>query len=120
MPQELIAPLGLVNIGKVAGKNNSKEFDSCLGTQRFTKIVSGHAVRQRPLCTASMYVECVARGLQLLQGQVEAGTLGFADLSFQAALGVDLTREAYLALEESNDSQAWSFVIKSASEPDPK
>lgn len=83
MPQELIAPLRLVNIGKVAGKNNSKEFDSCLGTQRFTKIVSSHAVRQRPLCTASMYVECVAMGLQLLQGQVEAGTLGFADLSFQ-------------------------------------
>ncbi|KAK3167719.1 hypothetical protein OEA41_010847 [Lepraria neglecta] len=46
MPQEPIAPLRLVNVGKVAGKNdNSKEFDICLGTQRFTKIVSGHASR---------------------------------------------------------------------------
>ncbi|MCJ1436576.1 hypothetical protein MMC27_005956 [Xylographa pallens] len=121
MPQEPIKPLRLVNVGKVACKNdNSREFDICLGTQRFTKIVSGHAVRQRPLCPASMYMECAAMGLQLLQGHIEAGTLGFADLSFQAALGVDLAREATLVLEESNGSQAWSFVIKSSSKADPK
>ena len=121
MPQEPIAPLRLVSVGKVAGRNdNSKDFDICLGTQRFTKIVSGHAVRQRPLCPASMYMECAAMGLQLLQGHIEAGTLGFADLSFQAALGVDLTREACLTLEKSNDPQAWSFVIKSFSRTGPK
>ena len=120
-PQELVAPLRLVNLGKAACKNEkSRDFGICLGTQRFTKIVSGHAVRQRPLCPASMYMECAAMGLQLHQGRIEAGTLGFADLSFQAALGVDLNREATLALEKSNDSQAWSFVIKSSSKLDPK
>ena len=121
MPQEPVTPLRLVNAGKATCKDdNSREFDICLGTQRFTKIVSGHAVRQRPLCPASMYMECAAMGLQLLQGHINAGTLGFANLSFQTALGVDEAREATLALEKSSDSQTWSFVIKSSSRTDPK
>ena len=120
-PQEPKAPLRLVNVGKGASKNDrSREFEICLGTQRFTKIVSGHAVRQRPLCPASMYMECAAMGVQLVQGHMEAGTLRFLDLSFQAALGVDLAREASLTLEKSNDSQAWSFMIKSSSKADSK
>lgn len=98
--QEPKAPLRLVNVAKGASKNErSREFDICMGTKRFTKIVSGHAVRQRPLCPASMYMECAAMGVQLL---------------FQAALGVDLAREASLTLEKCNDSQAWNFVIKSS------
>ena len=114
--EEPKALIRLVNIGKGASKNeNSREFNISLGTQRFTKIVSGHAVRQRPLCPASMYMECAAMGVQLLRGHVEAGTLCFLDLSFQAALGVDHDREASLTLEKCNGSQAWSFVIKSSS-----
>ena len=120
-PQEPTAPLKLVTVGKGASKNDfSRQFDICLGTQRFTKIVSGHAVRQRPLCPASMYMECAAMGVQLLQGDIEAGTLSFLDLSFQSALGVDLAREASLTLEKANDAQAWSFVIKSSSKNDAK
>ena len=120
-PQEPKAPLKLVNVGKGVGKNDrSKEFDIFLGIQRFTKIVSGHAVRQRPLCPASMYMECAAMGLQLLQGDIGAGSLGFRDLSFQAALGVDLARVASLTLEKADDSQGWDFVIKSSSKADPK
>ncbi|KAF6223374.1 hypothetical protein HO133_000216 [Letharia lupina] len=119
--QEPEAPLRLVNVAKGASKNErSREFDICMGTKRFTKIVSGHAVRQRPLCPASMYMECAAMGVQLLQGFTEAGTLSFLDVSFQAALGVDLAREASLTLEKSNDSQAWNFVIKSSSTRDSK
>lgn len=120
-PQEPKAPLRLVNIEKGVSKNDrSNEFNICLGTKRFTKIVSGHAVRQRPLCPASMYMECAAMGVQLLQGHMEAGTLRFLDLSFQAALGVDLAREAFLTLEKSNDAQEWSFVIRSSSKADSK
>lgn len=120
-PQESKAPLRLVNVGKGASKNDrSREFDICLRTQRFTKIVSGHAVRQRPLCPASMYMECAAMGVQLLQGHIKAGTLRFLDLSFQAALGVDLAREASLTLEKTDDAQAWNFTIKSSSKTDSK
>ena len=59
-------------------------------------------------------------GLQLLQGDIGAGSLGFRDLSFQAALGVDLARVASLTLEKANDSQSWDFMIKSSSKADPK
>ena len=119
--QELKAPLKLVNPGKVVNKNDrSRDFEIYLGTRRFTDIVSGHAVRQRPLCPASMYMECAAMGVQLLQGPFEAGTLRFLDLSFQAALGVDLAREASLTLEKTNDAQVWSFLVKSFSKTDPK
>ena len=119
-PQEPKAPSKLVNVGKGVGKNDrSREFDIFLGTQRFTKIVSGHAVRQRALCPASMYMECAAMGLQLLQGEIGAGSLGFRDLVFQAALGVDLTRVASLTLEKADDAQSWKFEIKSSSKADP-
>ena len=120
-PRAPEAPLKLVNIGKDAKKNDqSSELHVFLGTPRFTKIVAGHAVRQRPLCPASMYMECAAMGLKLLQGGMEAGTLGFRDLSFQAALGVDLAREATLTLERSSKVQEWDFVIRSYSKADPK
>lgn len=115
------APLRLVSAVNSANKNDrSREFEVCLRTRRFTEIVSGHAVRQRPLCPASMYMECAAMGLQLLQGHIETGTLCFADLSFHAALGVDLAREASLTLEKSNNAQTWSFVVKSSSKTETK
>lgn len=116
--QEPQTPLKLVNFGKDTDRSNV--FDIAQGTQRFTKIVSGHAVRQRPLCPASMYMECAAMGVQLLQGNIEAGTLGFLDLSFQAALGVDLNRAVSLTVERIDNSQSWSFVIKSCSKADSK
>ena len=118
-PQESPAPLRLVNDRKDVSQNDrSRDFSIYLGTQRFTKIVSGHAVRHRPLCPASMYMECAAMGLQLLQGHIEPGTIGFSDLSFQAALGVDLARETSLTFEKSKDTQSWSFSIKSFSKND--
>ena len=120
-PQEIKEPLRLVRVGKGASKNDSsREFDIYLETQRFTKIVSGHAVRQRPLCPASMYMECAAMGLQLLQGQMEPGSLRFLDLSFQAALGVDLARDVSLTLEKMKDAQSWSFTIKSSAKNNSK
>ena len=111
---ERVVPLKLVSFGK-AVSSASNVFDISQGTKRFTRIVSGHAVRQRPLCPASMYMECAAMGVQLLQGKLEAGTLGFVDLSFQAALGVDLSRVVCLTLEQVDESQVWNFVIKSSS-----
>ena len=120
-PQEPQPPIRLVNVREGVDKSDrSRKFDIYLGTERFTKIVSGHAVRSRPLCPASMYMECAAMGVQLLQGHMEVGTLRFLDLSFQAALGVDLARDASLTLEQSNDSLSWSFVIQSSSKTDPK
>lgn len=120
-PEPPAPPPKLVNASKGRSKNDrTTEFIISLGTQRFTKIVSGHAVRQRPLCPASMYMECAAMGVQMLQGHIEAGTLSFQDLSFQAALGVDLAREVSLAVEKTDSPGEWNFVIKSFSKNDPK
>ena len=119
--QEAKVPLRLVSAVDSADKNDRfREFEICQRTRRFTEIVSGHAVRQRPLCPASMYMECAAMGLQLLQGHIEAGTLSFVDLSFQAALGVDLAREASLTLEKSKEARTWGFVVKSISKTETK
>lgn len=90
-----------------------KEFRIHLAVERYTKVVSGHAVRERPLCPVSMYMECTAMGVQLLQGYLKTGSLRFTNLSFHAALGVDPTRDAFLVLEDLPKVQGWRFIIKS-------
>ncbi|KAI9709676.1 MAG: hypothetical protein M1828_002375 [Chrysothrix sp. TS-e1954] len=104
----------LVRIKPDSNKEDRKEFSMCLDAERFTKIVSGHSVRQRPLCPASMYMECTAMAVQILQGHIELGTLRFRNLSFQAALGVDSARQGYIELQQLRNGQEWSFVVKSS------
>ena len=114
-------PLKLVTYKNLPNNGEStKEFQIHVATQRYRKIVSGHAVRQRPLCPASMYMECAAMAVQILRGDLEVGTLYFEDLNFQAALGVDLAREVSLTLEETADKRSWNLVIKSFSKADSK
>ena len=104
-PSKLITPKNLP-----AG-----EFHIHVATQRYSKIVSGHAVRQRPLCPASMYMESAAMAVEILHGDFKANALHFGDLFFQAPLGVDLNREVILILEKTDDVHSWSFVVKSTS-----
>ena len=116
-PQESKAPSRLVNLVRSADQGHrSSEFSVNLATQRFTRIVHGHAVRQRPLCPASMYMECVAMGVQLLQGNVEVGNISFLNLSFHAALGVDLARAVSLTFERCEASQEWTFLVRNTSQ----
>ena len=109
-PSRLVTCRGLPNSDQA-----STEFSVHVATDRFKKIVSGHAVRQRPLCPASMYMECALMAVQTLCDPIEAGTLYFADLSFQAALGVDLARDVSLTLEKGNAKNFWSFSLNSTS-----
>lgn len=109
-------PLKLVTL-KNSGES-FKEFTIHVATQRFRKIVSGHAVRQRPLCPASMYMECAAMAVQILQGNLQPGSLYFEDLNYQAALGVDLSREVILTLQDCTDKKSWNFAVKSAQKGD--
>lgn len=113
-------PIRLMTPKSLPGNDKSHvEFQIHLTSQRFQKIVSGHAVRQRPLCPAAMYMECATMAVQLLlQKHLEPGTLYFEDLSFQAALGVDVAREAILTLEQTKSGCSWIFVAKSTSKMD--
>jgi acyl transferase domain-containing protein/SAM-dependent methyltransferase len=108
------------NPPKLITQMDSGKFRVHPETKRFTTIVSGHAVRQRPLCPAAMYMESAAMAVQILRGGFEADSLYFRDLSFQAPLGVDLGRDIHLALEPADESRSWNFVVQSASKTDPK
>ncbi|KAL9004771.1 MAG: hypothetical protein Q9188_002428 [Gyalolechia gomerana] len=120
-PIEVISQQPNEPLKLVTAKNlPTGEFYVHVATQRFQKIVSGHAVRQRPLCPASMYMESAVMALEMLHGGFTTNALHFGDLSFQAPLGVDLNREIILTLEETGDVRSWTFVVKSASKTDPK
>ncbi|KAF7944492.1 hypothetical protein EAE96_010883 [Botrytis aclada] len=101
-------------------EGSQKEYRIHIDTERFTKIVSGHAVRRQPLCPASMYMECAAMALQIAGADVEKKSIFFDGLTFQAPLGVDMDREVSLTLEESSEPQTWTFVVKSSLKTDSK
>ncbi|KAB8291846.1 hypothetical protein EYC80_006628 [Monilinia laxa] len=96
------------------------EFKIHIDTERFTKIVSGHAVRKQPLCPASMYMECAAMAIQIAGADVEKRAILFDGLIFQAPLGVDLNRDVSITVEGSTELQSWNFVVKSLLKTDPK
>ncbi|RAL60849.1 hypothetical protein DID88_010174 [Monilinia fructigena] len=96
------------------------EFKIHIDTERFTKIVSGHAVRKQPLCPASMYMECAAMAIQIAGADVETRAIVFDGLTFQAPLGVDLNRDVSITIEESTELQSWNFVVQSLMKSDSK
>ncbi|QSZ37813.1 hypothetical protein DSL72_008913 [Monilinia vaccinii-corymbosi] len=96
------------------------EFKIHIDTERFMKIVSGHAVRKQPLCPASMYMECAAMAVQIAGGNVETKAMFFDGLAFQAPLGVDMNRDVSLTLGECVELQTWNFVVKSSLKTDSK
>lgn len=101
-PPKLVTPENL----------SAGEFRTHPSTKRFRKIVSGRAVRQRPLCPASMYMESAAMAVQLLHRDLNASSLYFEDMLFQAALGVDSDREITMTLEKTDDSCSWILLSR--------
>ena len=95
-------------------------FSMHTAARRYVDIVSGHAVLNKPLCPAAMYMECAVMAGQLLTKKVEGQSLWFQDLTFEAPLGVDFSRDATIVLKNDNSDKAWSFVARSTSKADPK
>ncbi|KAF2816384.1 BcPKS16, polyketide synthase [Mytilinidion resinicola] len=89
------------------------DFSINTNSERFRKVVTGHAVLQQPLCPAPMHLECCTMAIQILIGDVEAQNLTFEDLQFQAALGLDPAREVELRLEELVSKRSWKFTVRS-------
>ncbi|KAK4244346.1 BcPKS16, polyketide synthase [Corynascus novoguineensis] len=95
------------------------EFTINTKSDRYRKIVGGHAVRSRPLCPASMYMECVTMALQLLlEGSHDdpfkkGASLVFEDLTISAPLGREAEGEVVLQLEPAaSGSHAWKFAVR--------
>lgn len=83
---------------------------------RFQTIVGGHAVRQRPLCPASMYFECITMAIQLLGKDTSTAGLEFEGLNFHNALGISSSdREVVIRLEEVGKGRSsWKFSVQSS------
>ena len=88
--------------------------------QRYIDIVSGHAVLQKPLCPAAMYMESAVMAAQLSLGKIDSQGLWFENLTFDAPLGVDHGRDVTVVLKKDGSNNAWSFVARSVSKADPK
>ena len=107
----------------VESRTNSKEdgeYTMNTRAQRYIDIVSGHAVLNKPLCPAAMYMECAVMAAQLSLGTTDIRGLWFENLTFEAPLGVDHGRNVTMALTKTDSNKAWSFTAKSVSKADPK
>ncbi|KAM7212102.1 conidial yellow pigment biosynthesis polyketide synthase [Rhypophila decipiens] len=99
------------------------EFTINTRCQRFSKLVGGHVVRSRPLCPASMYLECATMALQQLMGTrtnpsdcqpIKRSTLVFEQVQFHTPLGTEPAGEVILRLEQVDKSivsQTWNFSV---------
>lgn len=85
-PLRLVTPLP----ESAGDKPDTRRFRVAAESERFRTIVAGHAVRGRPLCPASVYLECVTMALQLVLGDAELrqSSLEFEGLDIQAPLGL--------------------------------
>ncbi|RAK96953.1 ketoacyl-synt-domain-containing protein [Aspergillus ibericus CBS 121593] len=95
--------------------SNSGSHNFCIHTktERYTRIVKGHAVRQRPLCPASMYMECVTMAILLLGSELSGKTLIFQNINFYRGLGCEEGVDVHLRLDCRVKDSRWSFTVHS-------
>ncbi|KFA76431.1 hypothetical protein S40288_07158 [Stachybotrys chartarum IBT 40288] len=89
-------------------------FDIHQDTRRYTDIVSGHAVRGRPLCPASLYMEAAVMAAQMIEPGPSAKAVRFENLVFQGALGINHGREVVLDMEGAGEYLTWNFSVHSS------
>ncbi|KAK3902479.1 BcPKS16, polyketide synthase [Staphylotrichum tortipilum] len=110
----------------VSRRNNTHgatgaEFTINTQSERYRKVVGGHAVRSRALCPASMYMECVTMALQLLleegsQSDLllrKGASLVFENLTISAPLGREAEGDVVVQMEPAaSGSNAWRFTVR--------
>ncbi|KAJ8129801.1 hypothetical protein O1611_g3828 [Lasiodiplodia mahajangana] len=101
----------LVTGPEIIGKQ--KEFRVNTRSTRFKQIVSAHKVRDRPLCPASMYMECAAMAAQLLGVDLLNGVLSFQNLKFEQPLGINLDRQVMITLTDTDPVGGWDLSVRS-------
>lgn len=89
--------------------------------ERFQTIVAGHAVRGRPLCPASVYLECATIALEHALGAsaLRSLHLAYEDLEIKAPIGLDLAREVEIVLhplsaESRGSTRRFAVVSRSS------
>ncbi|KAH7118688.1 polyketide synthase [Dactylonectria estremocensis] len=107
----------LSNKGVVGSDGSSHNFTLHTNTERFTKIVQGHAVRRKPLCPASMYMEAAVMGTDKLGVELRSKTITFRNVTFARPLGCgeDLDVELSLGKIPSSGDESWHYAVQSTS-----
>ncbi|TGJ81029.1 hypothetical protein E0Z10_g7743 [Xylaria hypoxylon] len=113
-PGTMVNPSLLVTPLNQSSEPNS--FKVHISSNRFSRIVCGHAVRRRPLCPASMYMECATMALQNIQPTPDFSNRvrRFEDLRFEQPLGVDTNRDVCVTLKTTATPTTWKFVFSSS------
>ncbi|KAF2464017.1 BcPKS16, polyketide synthase [Lindgomyces ingoldianus] len=93
-------------------RNNAERFRVSVEGHRFRGIVAGHAVRNRPLCPASVYLECVTMALSIVAGDLKDSYLDFQGLDIQAPLGIG-AEIVEVVLEKASTHSCWGFKVVS-------
>jgi acyl transferase domain-containing protein/acyl carrier protein len=106
---KLVTPLGTI-----PNTWASMEFAVHTMTSRFTRIVSGHAVRGFPVCPASMYMECVVMAAQTIKPEISPKALRFENISFMSALGINSRRSVSLVMDGAGEYLTWAFSFSSS------
>ncbi|KAL9033242.1 MAG: hypothetical protein Q9214_007608, partial [Letrouitia sp. 1 TL-2023] len=62
------------------------KFSINIACEYYQNLVSSHAVLGKPLCPASMYLECATMAVQSIEERVQGKSLSFKDLTIDAPL----------------------------------
>ncbi|KPM35785.1 Conidial yellow pigment biosynthesis polyketide synthase, partial [Neonectria ditissima] len=101
---------------KGAVADGSHNFTLHTNTERFVKIVQGHAVRRKPLCPASMYMEAAVMGTDKLGVELRSKTITFRNVTFARPLGCGEGLDVELCLGKlPNSAESWHYAVQSTS-----
>ncbi|GKT46886.1 citrinin polyketide synthase [Colletotrichum spaethianum] len=95
---------------------SSHQFRLHTDTERYNRIVQGHAVRRKPLCPASVYMEAAIMGIEQLGVSARGKTLTFEKVVFDRPLGCDPNLDVQLILNKLSDAEegVWNYAVQSS------
>ncbi|KAL7941142.1 putative polyketide synthase [Trichoderma barbatum] len=109
-------PTQLVNFLSTTGRDYV--FKLFTQSEKYKNMVTGHAVRQRPLCPASMYMEAAVMCAQQRGFDFDGQALRFRKIGFHSGLGCDDNRDVRVTLAEPSGATAWRFSVQSLKKDD--
>ncbi|KAI9152369.1 polyketide synthase [Paramyrothecium foliicola] len=84
--------------------------------KRYTDIVSGHAVRRKPLCPASVYMEAAVMATDIISPQLRGKTITFHNIVFRHPLGCAKVHDVALRINKTtrNGVNSWYYITQTS------
>ena len=89
-------------------------FEINLSHTYFRDIVTGHAVLDRPLCPAGLYLECSIRAMRLTPHYQRAPSIHLGNCEFESPLGVSPDHPVTISIRRAEAKMRWAFEISSS------